>query len=98
MIPRPLTGQALPDLPSGQAQPALTAPNSPPSPTPAPRSREKRVTEPAKLAANLARFFNRLEEHAASDPANLVLIDELTEALRTATRHRPSRQRLQGGR
>ncbi|MFD0883689.1 hypothetical protein ACFQ08_03845, partial [Streptosporangium algeriense] len=43
---------------------------------------KKRVTEPAELAANLARFFNRLENHAASDPANLVLLDELAEALR----------------
>ncbi|GAA3077551.1 hypothetical protein [Streptosporangium carneum] len=49
----------------------------------APR-RAKRVTEPAELAANLARFFNRLEDHAADDPANLVLIDELTETLRQA--------------
>ncbi|MEV7907781.1 hypothetical protein, partial [Streptomyces anulatus] len=46
--------------------------------------RAKRVTEPAELAANLARFFNRLEDHAADDPANLVLIDELAEALRRA--------------
>lgn len=50
-----------------------------------PRSqRSRRVTEPAELAANLARFFNRLEDHAADDPANLVLIDELAEALRAA--------------
>lgn len=46
--------------------------------------RDKRVTEPAELAANLSRFFNRLEDHAASDPANLVLIDELMENLRQA--------------
>ncbi|MEU1736436.1 hypothetical protein [Streptosporangium sp. NPDC020145] len=41
-----------------------------------------RVTEPAELAASLARFFKTMENHAADDPANLVLIDELTEALR----------------
>ncbi|WP_204055917.1 hypothetical protein [Microbispora corallina] len=40
------------------------------------------MTEPAELAANLARFFNRLEDHAASDPANLVLFDELQAYLR----------------
>jgi hypothetical protein len=51
------------------------------SPSP---QRDKRVTEPAELAANLSRFFNRLEDHAASDPANLVLIDELMENLRQA--------------
>ncbi|WP_203958932.1 hypothetical protein, partial [Sphaerisporangium siamense] len=44
--------------------------------------REKRVTEPAELAANLARFFNRLEDHAAADPSNLVYFDELAEHLR----------------
>jgi hypothetical protein len=44
--------------------------------------RDKRVTEPAELAANLARFFNRLEDHAANDPANLVYIDELAAYLR----------------
>lgn len=36
----------------------------------------------AELAANLARFFNRLEDHMADDPANLVLADELTAYLR----------------
>lgn len=41
-----------------------------------------RVTEAAELAANLSRFFRRLEDHAAGDPANLVLIDELMEDLR----------------
>lgn len=45
-------------------------------------SRRAHVTEPAELAAGLVRFFRRMEDHAASDPANLVLIDELTEALR----------------
>lgn len=43
---------------------------------------DRRVTEPAELAANLSRFFRRMEDHAASDPANLVLIDELMEDLR----------------
>ncbi|MBB2914833.1 hypothetical protein FHS43_006145 [Streptosporangium becharense] len=47
-----------------------------------PGPRTKRVTEPAELAANLARFFRRMEDHAADDPANLVLIEELAEALR----------------
>lgn len=46
--------------------------------------RARRVTEPAEPAADLARFFDRLEEHATGDPANLILIDELTEALRQA--------------
>ncbi|WP_147267846.1 hypothetical protein [Spongiactinospora rosea] len=45
-------------------------------------SRRDRVTEPAELAANLVRFLRRMEDHAASDPANLVYIDELAEALR----------------
>ncbi|MEV4093763.1 hypothetical protein [Streptosporangium saharense] len=45
-------------------------------------SRRNRTTEPAELAAGLARFFKTMEDHAASDPANLVLLDELTEALR----------------
>ena len=45
-------------------------------------ARDKRVTEPAELAANLARFFNRLEDHMADDPANLVLADELQAYLR----------------
>ncbi|RBQ21651.1 hypothetical protein DP939_02765 [Spongiactinospora rosea] len=40
------------------------------------------MTEPAELAANLVRFLRRMEDHAASDPANLVYIDELAEALR----------------
>ncbi|MDX3101777.1 hypothetical protein [Nonomuraea angiospora] len=44
--------------------------------------RRDHVTEPAELAANLSRFFKRLEDHAAGDPANLVLIDELMEDLR----------------
>ncbi|MEV1245062.1 hypothetical protein [Nonomuraea sp. NPDC049750] len=44
--------------------------------------RRDHVTEPAELAANLSRFFRRLEDHAAGDPANLVLIDELMEDLR----------------
>jgi len=47
-------------------------------------SRRDHVTEPAELAAGLVRFFRRMEDHAASDPANLVLIDELQEALREA--------------
>lgn len=47
------------------------------STSPANAQADKRVTEPAELAANLARFMNRMEDHAASDPANLVLIDEL---------------------
>lgn len=46
-----------------------------------PRRRDH-VTEPAELAANLARFFNRMEDHAASDPANLIYIDELQAYLR----------------
>ncbi|MFG3439957.1 hypothetical protein ACGF0J_22140 [Nonomuraea sp. NPDC047897] len=50
-------------------------------------SRRDRVTEPAELAANLSRFFRRLEDHAAGDPANLVLIDELMDDLRR-TKHR----------
>ena len=45
-------------------------------------ARKDHVTEPAELAANLSRFFKRLEDHAAGDPANLVLIDELMEDLR----------------
>lgn len=45
-------------------------------------ARRDHVTEPAELAANLSRFFRRIEDHAASDPANLVLIDELMEDLR----------------
>lgn len=45
-------------------------------------SRRDHITEPAELAANLSRFFRRLEDHAAGDPANLVLIDELMEDLR----------------
>ncbi len=49
---------------------------------PASPQRDKRVTEPAELAANLCRFFNRLEDHASNDPANLVLLDELTAYLR----------------
>lgn len=44
--------------------------------------RRNHVTEPAELAAGLIRFFRRMEDHAASDPANLALLDELTEALR----------------
>jgi len=46
-----------------------------------PRKRN-RVTEPAELAANLIRFFRRMEDHCASDPANLVYIDEMIAALR----------------
>lgn len=46
--------------------------------------RKTRTTEPAELAAGIGRFFNRLEDHMASDPANLVLADELMEHLRRA--------------
>lgn len=35
-------------------------------------SRCRRTTEPAELAAKLAQFFNRLEDHAVGDPANAV--------------------------
>ncbi|MEV4371695.1 hypothetical protein AB0J71_31815 [Nonomuraea sp. NPDC049637] len=44
--------------------------------------RREHVTEPEQLTANLIRFFRTVENHAASDPANLVYIDELQAALR----------------
>ncbi|MGP4092905.1 hypothetical protein [Nonomuraea sp. KM90] len=47
-------------------------------------ARRDHVTEPEQLAANLIRFFRTMENHAAGDPANLVYIDELQEALREA--------------
>lgn len=59
-----------------------------------------RVTEPAELAAGLVRFFKRMEDHAADDPANLVLIDELSEALRETKLRavaRASRAAREGG-
>lgn len=62
--------------------------------------RRDRVTEPAELAANLARFFKRLEDHAADDPANLVYIDALSEALRETKLRavaRASRASREGG-
>jgi len=63
-------------------------------------SRRDRVTEPAELAANLSRFFKRLEDHAADDPANLVYIDALSEALRETKLRavaRASRASREGG-
>ncbi|MGW5259726.1 hypothetical protein ACWEQG_02045 [Microbispora sp. NPDC004025] len=83
--PYDVPGQDRPDLRAGQAEPDLedtTSASAVTSPAPAAPVREKRVTEPAELAANLARFFNRMEDHAADDPANLVLLDELTAYLR----------------
>ena len=79
------TGQAHPDHRTGQVQPApghATGAPAVSSPAPAAPAREKRVTEPAELAANLCRFFRRMEDHASSDPANLVYIDEMIAALR----------------
>ena len=46
-----------------------------------PRKRNH-VTEPAELAANLIRFFKTMENHCADDPANLVYLDEMIDALR----------------
>jgi DNA-directed RNA polymerase specialized sigma24 family protein len=62
--------------------------------------RRDRVTEPAELAAGLVRCFKRMEDHAASDPANLVYLDELTEALRETKLRaiaRASRAAREGG-
>jgi DNA-directed RNA polymerase specialized sigma24 family protein len=62
--------------------------------------RRDRVTEPAELAAGLVRFFKRMEDHAASDPANLVYLDELAEALRETKLRavaRASRASREGG-
>lgn len=59
-----------------------------------------RVTEPAELAAGLVRFFKRMEDHCADDPANLVLLDELAEALRETKLRaiaRASRAAKEGG-
>lgn len=97
------SGQVRPDLPPGQVQPdpgIATSTAAAVSPAPAAPIREKRVTEPAELAANLCRFFNRMEDHAADDPANLVLLDELTAYLRDCKLRaiaRASRAAQEGG-
>ena len=101
--PYDFSGQARPDHRPGQVQPDPETATSAPAATgtaPIAPVREKRVTEPAELAANLCRFFNRMEDHAADDPANLVLLDELTAYLRDCKLRaiaRASRAAQEGG-